>query len=92
MRYCNKATAKSIADSVIGDIYCLEQKYSRYNPKSFLSEINRYTEAGNFIEVDHETASLLNYAATCFKTAKAVLLVCPAWAKTCYLKGDNRKK
>ena len=63
----DKSTAKSIADSVIGDIVRLEQKYSRYNPDSFLSEINRYAEAGKAIEVDPETASLLNYAVTCYE-------------------------
>lgn len=63
----DKATAKSIADTVIGDVYRLEQKYSRYNPDSYLSEINRYAKAGKSIEVDHETASLLNYAVTCYE-------------------------
>ncbi len=63
----DKVAAKSIADLVIKDVYRLEQKYSRYNPDSFLSEINRYAAAGKSVEVDHETASLLNYAVTCYE-------------------------
>ncbi len=63
----DKTTAQKIADAIIGDIVRLEQRYSRYKPDSFLSEINRHAEAGKSIEVDPETASLLNYAVTCYK-------------------------
>ncbi len=63
----DKVTAKKIADTIIADVYRLEQRYSRYNPDSYLSEINRYAELGKSIEVDPETASLINYAVTCYE-------------------------
>jgi len=63
----DKEKAQTIADSAIGDIYRLEQRYSRYKTDNILSEINLHAEAGKSIEVDHETASLLNYAVTCYE-------------------------
>lgn len=43
-----------------------EQKYSRYLESSILSQINQ--SAGKYeIQVDHETATLLNYAETCYQ-------------------------
>jgi len=53
------------AAAAIADISRLEARYSRYRNDSFLSEINRVAAAGGRITVDDETASLLNYAATC---------------------------
>lgn len=51
---------------VTQDLERLEQRYSRYRDTSLLSQINRVAESGGSIEVDDETAELLNYAATCF--------------------------
>ena len=45
----------------------LEARYSRYRPSSLLSEINRVAAHGGDLEVDTETASLLDYAATCYR-------------------------
>ena len=45
----------------------LEALYSRYKPDSFLSEINRVAAVGGSIKVDEETASLLDYAVTCYE-------------------------
>lgn len=42
----------------------IERKYSRYRPDSALSRIN--ASGGTPIEVDPETAALLDYAASCF--------------------------
>jgi thiamine biosynthesis lipoprotein len=42
----------------------IERKYSRYREDSLLSRINR--AGGVPVEVDTETAALLDYAATCF--------------------------
>jgi len=64
--FANSQTqAKQIADLAIADIQRLEARYSRYRPDSFLSEINRAAAVGGSIEVDTETAGLLDYALTC---------------------------
>ncbi|SMF45453.1 thiamine biosynthesis lipoprotein [Alteromonadaceae bacterium Bs31] len=45
----------------------LEQKYSRYLPKSVTSQINSSAGSGETIEVDNETLGLLHYADTLHK-------------------------
>jgi thiamine biosynthesis lipoprotein len=59
--------AQPAASAVVADVERLEQRYSRYRDTSFLSSINRVAAAGGSIDVDSETAVLLNYAATCFR-------------------------
>ncbi|MCQ8182433.1 FAD:protein FMN transferase [Methylomonas sp. SURF-1] len=61
-----KAAAMAAADAAIADVQRLEARYSRYRNDSFLSEINRAAAVGAAIEVDEETAGLLDYAATCY--------------------------
>lgn len=63
----NEQTARRIADSAIQDVLNLEQRYSRYRPDSLLSQINQVAASGGQIEVDAETAGLLNYAETCYQ-------------------------
>ena len=63
----NKAKAGKAADAAIADVQRLEALYSRYKFDSFLSEINRVAAAGGSIRVDDETASLLDYAVTCYE-------------------------
>lgn len=64
---CNKGEAKYAADAAIADVQRLETLYSRYKTDSFLSEINRVAAVGGSISVDDETASLLDYAVTCYE-------------------------
>lgn len=59
--------AQRAANRVIADIQRLEAKYSRYREDSFLTKINRAATKGDSIEVDEETAGLLDYAATCYE-------------------------
>jgi thiamine biosynthesis lipoprotein len=59
--------AKQIANIAIADIERLEAKYSRYRQDSLLSQINQVAAKGGSITVDEETASLLNYADTCYQ-------------------------
>lgn len=61
----NLANAQRVAAAAIRDVARLEARYSRYRDDSLLAEINRVAACGGSIEVDEETASLLNYAATC---------------------------
>jgi FAD:protein FMN transferase len=63
----NKGEAKHAADAAIADVQRLEALYSRYKTDSFLSEINRAAAVGGSISVDDETASLLDYAVTCYE-------------------------
>ncbi|MEQ1832628.1 MAG: FAD:protein FMN transferase [Candidatus Eisenbacteria bacterium] len=58
--------ASAVADTVIAEVRRLEARYSRYRADSFLSEINRVAAAGGAIDVDPETAGLLDYSEACF--------------------------
>jgi thiamine biosynthesis lipoprotein len=60
-----KTEANNAFLAVIADVERLEARYSRYKPDSFLSAINRAAAIGGTINVDDETASLLDYAVTC---------------------------
>ncbi|MBX9609404.1 MAG: FAD:protein FMN transferase [Gammaproteobacteria bacterium] len=59
------ALARRAAEAAMADVARLEARYSRYRDDSLLAEINRVAALGGEIEVDAETASLLDYAATC---------------------------
>ena len=59
--------ARELSEPLIADVARLEEKYSRYKEESFLSEINRVAERGGSLEVDEETAALLDYADACYK-------------------------
>ncbi len=63
----NQRRAKHAAKIIRNDIYRLEAKYSRYRTDSFLSTINYKATLGGAIDVDDETAGLLDYAATCYQ-------------------------
>lgn len=51
--------------AAVAEVERLEARYSRYRETSLLSQINRVAADGGRIEVDAETAGLLDYAATC---------------------------
>jgi thiamine biosynthesis lipoprotein len=57
--------ARGLAASARGEVERLEQKYSRYRDDSLLARINRSAGDPAGVAVDAETASLLDYAATC---------------------------
>jgi FAD:protein FMN transferase len=44
------------------EVYRLEGKYSRYDPESYLSEINRMAAIGGSVVLDDETADLIDIA------------------------------
>lgn len=66
------AAAHAAADAAVADVQRLEARYSRYRADSFLSEINRAAAVGGSIAVDAETASLLDYAATCYEQSEGL--------------------
>ncbi|HEY8159988.1 MAG TPA: FAD:protein FMN transferase [Methylobacter sp.] len=59
--------AEAIAYSAIQEVLRIEAYYSRYHTDSFLSQINNTAQRGDVIEVDEETAGLLDYAHACYK-------------------------
>lgn len=66
--FCADAvTARAAINSAVAEVERLEQLYSRYRRDSFLARINDAAKLGGSIEVDAETALLLDYADTCFR-------------------------
>ncbi|MBK8816342.1 MAG: FAD:protein FMN transferase [Methylococcaceae bacterium] len=63
----SETNAQTASTAVVQDVQRLEAIYSRYRTTSFLSEINRTAAVGGSIDVDDETASLLDYALTCYE-------------------------
>lgn len=47
------------------EVFRIEDKYSRYQQGSLLSQINEVARSGGFIDVDSETAGLLDFAYVC---------------------------
>lgn len=64
--------AQAVAERVVADVRRLEARYSRYRDDSDLAAINRVAAAGGRIEVDEETASLLDYAQTCYRESEGL--------------------
>jgi FAD:protein FMN transferase len=62
-----RSSGQHLAQQVQADIQRLEQRYSRYRADSLLSQINAIALQGGAIEVDAETAGLLDYADTCYR-------------------------
>lgn len=57
--------ARLAASRAIADIRRVERRYSRYLNDNVTAAINAAGAAGGALEVDEETAALLDYAATC---------------------------
>jgi thiamine biosynthesis lipoprotein len=58
--------AGAAAQSAISEVHRIEDRYSRYRSDSFLSRVNRVALEAGTIEVDEETALLLDYACLCY--------------------------
>lgn len=54
--------AHAAAAEAEAEVLRIEHRYTRYRPESLLSEINRAAAAGVPIDVDEETAALVDYA------------------------------
>lgn len=59
--------AEVAAQRALADIELLEARYSRYRDTSLLSHINRVAAQGGALDLDEETAALLDYADTCYQ-------------------------
>ncbi len=62
-----QSRAESGARIVLAEVERLEARYSRYRESSLLSAINRAAARREPIEVDDETAGLLDYAEACWR-------------------------
>lgn len=63
----DKKTTAKIAETAIGDIHRIEQTYSRFRDDNLMYQINQTAAQGISIEVDSETAGLLDYAHACYQ-------------------------
>jgi thiamine biosynthesis lipoprotein len=63
----NAEVATRAIQAAVTEINRLEQKYSRFKPDNFVAHVNAAATAGGTIAIDHEVASLLAYANTCFE-------------------------
>ena len=60
--YANSEDDRAITTLLTGEVRRLEEKYSRYSPTSFTSKINQAAVKGAAIDIDPETAALLDYS------------------------------
>ncbi len=84
------AIARAAADAAIVDVQRLEGLYSRYRDTSFLSEINRVAAGGGSIEVDEETACLLDYAVTCYEQSDGMFDITSGLLRQAWKFHDNK--
>ncbi len=59
---CSEASARSAAEAAIAEVRRIEKKYSRYLDDSIVARINAAAGSGRPVEVDDETADLLDFA------------------------------
>ncbi|MBI1180786.1 MAG: FAD:protein FMN transferase [Alphaproteobacteria bacterium] len=60
-------SARQAVDAAVAEVARLESRYSRYRDDSILSAINRVAAAGGEVELDDETAGLIDYADACHR-------------------------
>jgi len=63
----SRESAWAVASQAIAEVGRLERKFSRYQETSLATRINRSAGDPAGVEVDDETATLLDYAATAFR-------------------------
>lgn len=57
----DEAVMRRAADAAMAEVRRIERAYSRYRPDSVVSRINQAAGSGTWIELDAETASLLDF-------------------------------
>lgn len=62
----SRELAEAVAELAEDEVLRIEALYSRYNPDSYLSRINRVAESGGTMALDAEPAGLLDYACACY--------------------------
>ena len=84
----SEAEAAAITRNAADDVRRLDAKYSNYRDDSVTAAINRVAADGGATEVDAETASLLDYADTCFEQSEGLFdltsgVLREAWGPHC---------
>jgi thiamine biosynthesis lipoprotein len=65
----DEAAARQAAQAAIDEVRRIEARFSRYRPDSIVSQINREA-GGQAVEVDEETAALLDFGATLWQESE----------------------
>jgi thiamine biosynthesis lipoprotein len=68
----SKESAETAFFEVKQELLRVEKRYSRYDPESIISQINKAAGTSAQIAVDEETASLLDFANTCYETSEGL--------------------
>jgi thiamine biosynthesis lipoprotein len=66
----NAVLVNKLGEKIANEVWRIEDKYSRYDPKSQCSKIN--TSNGKAVAIDQETYLLLNFADTCYQLSDGV--------------------
>lgn len=66
----DRAASAALFAAAVAEVERLEARYSRYRESSLLSQINRVAARGGELEVDEETAGLLDYAEACHRESE----------------------
>ena len=64
--------AHMAAAVAVAEVERIEDKYSRFSPKSTLTALNQAAGKGETVEVDEETAGLLDYAFACYSKSNGL--------------------
>lgn len=68
----DESKADRVAGLIMAEVWRIEDKYSRYVDGNALSDINRAAMSAGQVDVDDETAMLLNYAFTAFRLSEGL--------------------
>ena len=82
--------ANVVISAVIEVVARLERRYSRYLPDNVLYQINQAAMTGECIKVDEETASLLDYAETCYRNSDGLFDISSGVLRTAWDFTRNR--
>lgn len=63
----DESSTHRVIKAIIAEIRRLESKYTRYRPDSITTQLNASAGHSSGIEVDHETAALLDYAEQAYR-------------------------
>ena len=74
----SRSASKKIAAQLSEEVERLEKKYTRFNSESVLSRINATAGAQNGVEIDAETAALLQHARNCYQNSDGLFDVTAA--------------
>lgn len=70
--YAEPLHAQKVASLATAEVFRIQSKYSRFDSKSYLSKINHLAYAGKAVQLDDETALLMNYALSAYQKSDGV--------------------